>query len=116
MGMERPGLLIDEDWAAHFFRPDIEVWILWSQQEPAGSFELEKEESGSVRITQFGLRSSFSSRGIGGYLLTRALQRAWDAGATKVWLHTSSFDHPHAWSNYQTRGMKLIKMEVLQRV
>ncbi len=111
----------DEEWVAHFLRPDIEVWILWLQQlntqeEPVGYFELEKEQHGSVRITHFGLRPQFTERGIGGYLLTRALQMAWAMGSTRVWLHTSSFDHPHALANYEARGLHRFKTEVLEEV
>ncbi len=104
----------DEEWTEHCLRPDIEIWILWSQQEPLGYFELEKEQGGSVRITHFGLRPQFTGRGIGGHLLTLAIRRAWRIGAARVWLHTSSFDHPHALANYRARGLHLFKTEVLQ--
>jgi GNAT superfamily N-acetyltransferase len=103
----------DEQWTEHFHRPDVEIWILWSHHEPTGFFELEKEECSCVRITHFGLRSQFAGRGIGGYLLTLALRRAWDIGATRVWLHTSSFDHPHALPNYQARGLRLFKTQIV---
>ncbi|MDF2439830.1 MAG: hypothetical protein JWN98_814 [Abditibacteriota bacterium] len=104
----------DEEWDQQLLRPEIEIWILWLQHEPAGYFELEEEEGGSVRITHFGLRAGFMGRGLGGYLLTSAIRRAWSKATTRVWLHTSSFDHPHALANYQARGLRLIKTEVLQ--
>jgi GNAT superfamily N-acetyltransferase len=103
----------DEEWDQHALRLDVEIWILWLHHEPVGFFELEEEDSGSVRITHFGIRPSFMGRGIGGHLLTLALQKAWAMGANRVWLHTSSFDHPHALANYQARGLQLFKTEVL---
>ncbi|HEX8466034.1 MAG TPA: GNAT family N-acetyltransferase [Abditibacterium sp.] len=103
----------DDEWTAHFYRSDVEIWVLWFHHEPAGYFELESTECGCVRITHFGLRESFMGRGIGGYLLTLALRRAWSIGAARVWLHTSSLDHPHALANYQARGLRLFKTEVV---
>jgi GNAT superfamily N-acetyltransferase len=51
----------------------------------------------------------FIGRGLGGWLLTAAIERAWQMGAARVWVHTCSFDHPGALANYQARGMKLFK-------
>jgi GNAT superfamily N-acetyltransferase len=104
----------NEEWNEHSLRSDIEIWILWSGHEAAGFFELEDEPDGGVRITHFGLVPDFIGCGLGGYFLTLALQRAWAKGAKYVWLHTSSFDHPHALANYQARGFKLIRVEHLE--
>ena len=76
---------------------------------PAGYYELEKQEDGSVRIECFGLRRPFIGQGLGGGLLTKAIERCWEMGAHRVWLSTCSHDHAHALQNYLARGFKLIK-------
>ena len=53
-------------------------------------------------------------RGLGKCLLTRAVQRAWERGATRVWLHTSSLDHSSALSNYLARGFSILKQETYE--
>ena len=45
-------------------------------------------------------------RGLGGAPADRRpSQRAWEAGATRVWLHTNTLDHPAALPNYLKRGL-----------
>ena len=52
-----------------------------------------------------------SAIGFGGYLLTRAIQSAWQwPGARRVWVHTCNLDHPGALSNYKARGMKVCRV------
>jgi GNAT superfamily N-acetyltransferase len=77
---------------------------------PAVYFELEKNND-NVEIAYFGLLPQFIGRGIGGYLLTRAVEQAWQMSAERVWIHTCSLDHPGALSNYQARGFRLLKQE-----
>jgi GNAT superfamily N-acetyltransferase len=77
---------------------------------PAGYFELEKDK-GNVEIAYFGLLPQFIGQGIGGYLLTRAVEQAWQMSAERVWVHTYTLDHPNALSNYQARGFRIFKQE-----
>jgi len=53
--------------------------------------------------------------GFGGYLLTHAIRSAWDSGATRVWVHTCTLDHPSALANYVARGMKVYRTETEQQ-
>jgi len=76
---------------------------------PAGYFELEDQRDDVVEIVHFGLMPQFIGKGIGGALLTDAVNTAWARGAKKVWLHTCSVDHPSALGNYQARGFRLFK-------
>ena len=54
-------------------------------------------------------------------MLTEATQLAWATahpeGRTtrRVWLHTSSLDHPHARRNYERRGFRAFRTERKQR-
>jgi GNAT superfamily N-acetyltransferase len=97
-----------EEWMAYLDRPELETWVVYERGTPAGYFEQERQPEGDVEIVYFGLLPHAIGRGLGGWMLTQALQRGWDlAGTTRVWLHTCSLDGPHARANYEARGMKL---------
>ncbi len=61
---------------------------------------------------QFGLLPKFPGQGPGGHMLTLTVEQAWKKKPSRVWLHTSSFDHPHALRNYQARGFRIFKREI----
>jgi ribosomal protein S18 acetylase RimI-like enzyme len=101
----------DADWARYVDAPDLETWVLRVEGEPAGYVELRLPPDRHAQVEYFGLRPRFIGRGLGGHLLSVAVRRAWDAGACRVWLHTSSRDHPHALENYLARGFRLCGIE-----
>lgn len=101
----------DDEIAAHLADPRLELWVLRERQEPAGYFELRRHEDDAVEVAYFGLLPHAVGRGLGKFLLTRAVERAWDLGATRVWLHTSSLDHSVALPNYLARGFSIWKQE-----
>ena len=98
-------------WLQYLDQPGQETWVLYVSGNPAGYFELQGEPGEDVEIASFGLLPKFVGRGLGGYLLYEATRRAWQKGATRVWLHTSSLDHPSALANYRARGFCLFKEE-----
>ncbi len=52
-----------QEWAAYVDRPELETWVAYVSGTPAGYYELEKQDDGSVRIECFGLRArSFLAR------------------------------------------------------
>jgi len=104
----------DEEIAAYLTDPALELWVLRSSGETAGYFELRRHPDGAVEIAYFGLLPAFVGRGLGKYLLTRAAERAWERGASRVWLHTSSLDHPSALPNYLARGFSIWKQETYE--
>lgn len=97
--------------AAHLERPEVTVWRLESDGRLAGFFELESHADGSVEIAYFGLLGDFHGLGLGKYLLTCAVRQAWDAGATRVWLHTCTLDGAAALPNYLARGFTPFRTE-----
>ncbi len=96
-----------EYWYNHVNRDEMETWVAYMQGTPAGYFELEKIPTGEVNILSFGLLPQFIGKGIGGHVLTKAIERAWDMGASKVQVGTCSHDHPHALKNYEARGFHI---------
>jgi GNAT superfamily N-acetyltransferase len=101
-----------ERWLSYLDRPELETWIGYVAGTPAGYYELEKQAGSNVEIAYFGLLPQFIGRGVGGELLTRAVECAWLMQAVRVWLHTCTLDGPAALANYQARGFTLYRKEV----
>ena len=100
------------EWLAYLDRPELETWVAYASGTPAGYVELEAQPEGNVEIVYFGLLPRFVGRGIGRYLLSVAVQRAWAIGARRVWVHTCSLDGPYALANYRARGFRVYCEEV----
>ncbi len=104
--------LPDAEWKAYAERQALRTWVAYYRGSIAGYYELEKQWEGNVQIAYFGLAPRFIGRGFGGYLLSHALQSAWDWGNTRrVWVHTCSLDHEGALDNYRARGMQVYRTE-----
>jgi RimJ/RimL family protein N-acetyltransferase len=96
-------------WEEELAHPGVRAWIATVDDEVAGLVELEAEPNGDVGIVVFGLVSEFVGRGFGGALLTLATQLAWNLTprTSRVWVQTSSHDHPYAKANYERRGFRV---------
>ncbi len=100
-----------KEWSDYVLRPDVETWTLWVEETIVGYVEFSVHDDSGVEIAQFGLLPAFIGQGLGGYMLTLAVEEAWKKEPSRVWLHTSSFDHPNALENYQARGFRIFKKE-----
>jgi GNAT superfamily N-acetyltransferase len=100
----------DDVLRAHLASPAVAVFELLAAGKSAGFFELRRRES-EVEIAYFGLLPEFIGRGLGGALLTVAVDEAWRFGARRVWLHTCTLDSPHALPNYLSRGFVPFRVE-----
>ena len=96
-----------EEWRLHVERLEIEIWVAYVNNEPAGYFELEAQPNGNIKILYFGLMPEFIGKGLGAFLLSATVDRAWKMGASRVWVHTCTLDHPAALGNYQSRGFHI---------
>lgn len=101
----------DQQIRAYLDQPNISLWLMTYDGESAGYFELKKCEDSSTEIAYFGLIPKFIGRGLGKHLLSRAVERAWADGATRVWLHTCTDDDAAALPNYLKRGFKAFRVE-----
>ena len=102
-----------EQWRESLDGPHRHHWIVRYGTEAAGLVSMEEQPDGNVEITTFGLAPEFVGRGIGGYALTLAVRQAYAVpGTRRVWLHTSSKDHPNAMRNYLARGFQPYRTEV----
>jgi GNAT superfamily N-acetyltransferase len=100
-----------QQWHDYLMKPGIETWIAYQDATPVGYFELEKQQYGNAEIAYFGLLPEFVGKGLGKPLLEDAIDKAWQLGENRIWLHTCSLDHPNALPNYLQRGFKVFKEE-----
>lgn len=102
----------DDQWRAYADREELETWIGTLDGVEIGYFELERQSDGNVQIQYFGLLPEFTDRGLGGSLLSAAIERAWAIpGTRRVWVHTCNHDHPAALPNYLKRGFRVYDEE-----
>ena len=100
-----------QEWISFLQRPTTETWVAYKGATPIGYFELEAQAAGSAEICYFGLLPEFIGKGFGGHLLRDAINKAWQLGGKRVWLHTCTLDHPQALPNYLARGFEVFKEE-----
>ncbi|HXQ29912.1 MAG TPA: GNAT family N-acetyltransferase [Gemmatimonadales bacterium] len=102
----------DAEIARHLARPEISVYAAEESDRIVGWYELRRvPDDRSVEIAYLGLLPQAIGRGLGRALLGSAVDHAWAFGATRVWLHTCSLDHPHALPNYRARGFAAYRTE-----
>jgi GNAT superfamily N-acetyltransferase len=102
-------------WRDWLDRPGAETWVAWAEDSPAGYAELDPQAEGRVELAYFGLLPGFIGLGLGGHLLSVALDRAWTLAdrwpdrepTRRVWVHTQETDGPAALANYQARGLRI---------
>ena len=104
----------DEELAAHLALRSVQLFVLEVAGETAGFFELKRHFDDSVEIAYFGLLPGFLGRGLGKFMLTRAIEEAWALDATRVWVHTCTLDDAAALPNYRARGMTEFRTEHYQ--
>jgi GNAT superfamily N-acetyltransferase len=98
-----------QEWASD---PNLRTFAGYCGDEVAGYFELHRDTEEAIEVAYFGLLPEFIGRGLGGALLTSAIETAWGWAPMprRVWVHTCNRDHPNALANYQARGFKIYKV------
>jgi Acetyltransferase (GNAT) family. len=105
----------NNQWKEYATAPELQTFAGYYYDVLAGYYELRRDTNGGVEITYFGLLPEFIGRGLGGALLTNAIEEAWSRrrgiAPTRVWVHTCNRDHPQALANYKARGMVVYRIE-----
>lgn len=91
-------------------KPTTHVYVLYVSGAPAGYIEL-AQDGQSVEVAYFGLREAYQGRGLGKFLLSYGVRRAWSLNPQRVWLHTCNLDGPYALANYRKRGFRTFREE-----
>ena len=94
--------------------PDVHIWTAHIDEATAGYFELRQHADRAVEVMYFGLAPPFIGRGIGGWLLTRAVEEAFALGASRIVLNTCTLDAPQALTNYLARGFTVVSEDQYQ--
>ena len=90
-----------------------ETWLVHERGTPAGYAEL-LPLGDRVDVASLGVLAAFRGRGLGGALLTRAVERALEL-APRVTVNTCELDGPYALAGYQSRGFSVVREEVEPR-
>jgi GNAT superfamily N-acetyltransferase len=89
-----------------------ELWLVHDRGTPAGYCELEPRADGTVDVAYLAILAPFRGRGLGGQLLSRVVERAWDSGPPapeKVTVNTCALDGPYARAHYEARGFAVVR-------
>jgi len=78
--------------------------------EPLGLCEHDRAGFPEVELKHFGLVPEAMGRGLGPRLLDAGLQAEWRRGATRIWLHTDTLDHPAALPLYERAGFRVYQV------
>jgi GNAT superfamily N-acetyltransferase len=98
----------DAELERYLSSPEVYVWTPIVGGSDAGYFELKQHTDRSVELMYFGLAPAFIGKGLGGWLLTRAVEQAFALGASKLVLNTCTLDAPQALPNYLARGFRIV--------
>jgi GNAT superfamily N-acetyltransferase len=102
----------DAEMEAYLASPSVHVWTPLVANEIAGYFELRMHgDRATVELMYFGLAPAFIGRGLGGWLLARAVEEAFGLGARRLILNTCTLDAPQALPNYLARGFTIVREE-----
>ena len=104
----------EAEWRAAIDQPEVELWTAREGETIVGYFELEhRGDAGEIRY--FGLLPDFHGRGIGGWLLTEAVRRAWQFRVQRVTVNTCTLDGAAALPNYRSRGFVVVREDQQRR-
>ena len=96
--------LNDEALAAIIQHPDVELYVLYTDGNPAGMAELDMREPGIGQLAYFGLMPEVIGKRLGYYFLYHSVMNAWSHPITKLLVNTCTLDHPRALPLYQRLG------------
>jgi len=102
----------DKKWIEYVENSRVKTFVLKDNNNLAGYYEtirdLDKDHS---EIAYFGILEEYFGKKCGGFMLSEAINKLFEDGNSRVWLHTCSLDHENAIKNYLARGMQVFKSE-----
>ena len=107
----------DQKWINYVSDKKLSTYVLKDNEDIVGYFELIfYQDTRESEIAYFGILEEYFGKKLGGYLLSEAIKESFSLGSIRTWVHTCSLDHPNAFKNYISRGMKVFKSEILNGI
>ena len=104
----------EKNWIGYVEDTKVSTYVLQDKENLIGYFEqIFHFEKKSCEIAYFGILKEYYGKKYGGFLLSKSIENSFINGIERVWLHTCSLDHEFALKNYQARGMKIFKSEIV---
>ena len=102
----------DKNWIDYVESPIVKTFILKDNNNLAGYYEtIQDLVNNNSEIAYFGILEEYFGKKCGGFMLSEAINKLFEDGNSRVWLHTCSLDHENAIKNYLARGMQIFKSE-----
>jgi GNAT superfamily N-acetyltransferase len=96
--------ITDEALRAIIQHPQVEIYILYADGNPAGFAELDFRDPRAGQLAYFGLMPDEIGRGAGAYFLHQSIQLCWARAISTLLVNTCTLDHPRALPLYQKMG------------
>ncbi len=88
-----------------------DIWVLYVDGCPAGFFEIDgASQPENADIQYFGLLPQYQQRGLANFMLSEAINSAWDKNPKSVTIQTNTLDSPKALVMYQKAGFSPVRV------
>ena len=102
----------DKKWIEYVENLRVKTFVLKDNNNLAGYYETIRDfDKDHSEIAYFGILEEYFGKKCGGFMLSEAINKLFEDGNSRVWLHTCSLDHENAIKNYLARGMRVFKSE-----
>lgn len=96
----------DAELSAVLRNPQVAIYVLYLDDEPAGFYELDASTWPFVNLNYFGLMPHAVGRGLGAAFLQHAIDNAWSGPIRGMTVNTCTADHPRALPAYERAGFR----------
>ena len=102
----------DKKWIEYVENSRVKTFVLKDNNNLVGYYETIRDfDKDHSEIAYFGILEEYFGKKCGGFMLSEAINKLFEDGNSRVWLHTCSLDHENAIKNYLARGMRVFKSE-----
>ena len=106
-------LAIDDDELLHIIQdPRVDVYSLELNGEDVGILELDFRAPGQCQLMFFGVTGDLVGKGVGRWLMNRAIDFAWKHPIEHFFVQTCTLDHPSALPFYIRSGFVPYKRKI----
>lgn len=102
----------DEELGAIIQSQSVELYVVEIDGIECGLLELDFRNVGECELAFFGLAYRLRGKGVGRWLMNRAIEKAWSRKIRRFWVHTSTLDHPQALAFYIRSGFRAFRRQI----